>query len=168
MGDRTPKDSGGVNNHNKTCKEIMSKDDYSNDLRKEKKKKKWDSYTPQCTPPLSPSLSLTLLRSRIELKLPPLSAVIASPVCRRLFSSEHPSRTASSPSSPSTTVGELQRGLALMRRALVGHRRAILSAPLMVHRGPDCVTGSQRSWTQSTSFPVEEKFQNLINPHNLT
>jgi hypothetical protein len=37
-GDRTPKDSGGVNNHYKMCKEIMSKDDYSNDLRKEKKK----------------------------------------------------------------------------------------------------------------------------------
>jgi hypothetical protein len=26
MGDRTPKDSGGVNHHYKTCKEIMSKE----------------------------------------------------------------------------------------------------------------------------------------------
>jgi hypothetical protein len=76
--------------------------------------------------PLNPKPHPAFFRDRdcAELKPLPLFTIIASPLRCRSSSGECPSGTASSPSSPSTTAGELWQALALVRRALMRHRRA--------------------------------------------
>jgi hypothetical protein len=83
--------------------------------------------------PLALELSLTFLCSHTELKLPPLFAIVAPPLHRRLCSIEHPSSTASSCLSSSSHAGEHQRSLAPLRHTPMKRRRTRCPCCLLVH-----------------------------------
>jgi hypothetical protein len=116
--------------------------------------------------PLSPELPRAFLSPHAELKPPPFFASAALPLRHRSCSGEHPSGTAPSGSSSSTTIGENRRALVPARRVLARHRRALLSAPPRSTVDPSRATLSTRCGPGPLDFPLENKSKKSIIPYH--
>jgi hypothetical protein len=98
------------------------------------------------TPPLNPAGSFH--RPRADLKPSPFFTSVTPPLRCSSCSGEHPSSTASSGSSSSTTSGEHWSALTPARRTPAWSRRALLSVPPRWTRAAPV----HAPWTRSTGF----------------